>query len=202
MIEHESNSPEETMEIGARIATRLRPGDVIALHGELGAGKTCFVRGLASGLGLDPRRVSSPTFVFVQEYAPAPDAPPGVTLVHIDAYRISGEDDLDGIGWGEIMAADDVIVAVEWPERVAAVLPEDHIKITLEHAAYEHQRRICIEGLRAVTACPICKAKVTDELEFFPFCSDRCRLVDLGKWIGGDYTISRPANDPRDWEEN
>lgn len=201
MIEHESNSPDETMAIAARLATRLRAGDVIALHGELGAGKTCFVRGLAQGLGLDPRRVSSPTFVFVQEYGPR-DGETGITLVHIDAYRITSEDDLDGIGWGEIMSSSDVVVAVEWPERVAHVLPESCVHITLEHGETDHQRVVQIEGLRAVTSCPICQTPVTDELETYPFCSERCRLVDLGKWIGGEYTISRPANDPRDWEEN
>src|SRR5690606_14193324 len=95
----QSRSASDTTSIGAAIGRLAKQGDIIALQGELGAGKTQFVRGLAMGMGIDPRSVSSPTFVFVQEYEP--EDPEALVLVHIDAYRLQGPSDLAGIGWGD-----------------------------------------------------------------------------------------------------
>ena len=115
----------ETESIAADLARSLVPGDVIALEGDLGAGKTQFVRGLLRGLGGDPRLVSSPTYVLLNVY-------PGgrLTLFHIDAYRTAGADDLAGIGFDELLEQGGV-VAVEWPGRVGDLLPARRYTVTL-----------------------------------------------------------------------
>lgn len=137
----ETASPAETEACAAVLARRLGRGAVLALAGDLGAGKTCFVRGLAAGLGLDPRRVSSPTFVLLQEYAH-----PGTArrLAHLDAWRLAGPDDLDAVGWEELLDDPDLVVAIEWPERVAARLPARAWRIAIEHLDAA-RRRIVIE---------------------------------------------------------
>ena len=101
----QSATPEETERIASALAMRVAPGTVITLEGDLGAGKTCFVRGLARGLGADPAAVSSPTFVI--EHRHACDAG---TLVHIDAYRIRSAEDLASIGWHELLADGEAVV--------------------------------------------------------------------------------------------
>ena len=115
----------ETEAVAADLARSLRPGDVIALEGDLGAGKTQFVRGLLRGLGGDPRLVSSPTYVLLNVY-------PGgrLTLYHLDAYRTAGADDLAGIGFDELLDQGGV-VAVEWPSRVGGLLPSRRYTVTL-----------------------------------------------------------------------
>lgn len=127
-----TGSERETMELAARIAGELRPGDVVTLDGPLGSGKTCFVRGLARGLGIDPAQVSSPTFIIRQEYAGSD----GVTLTHIDGYRVSGPEELESIGWDELVEAGESIVAIEWPSRLGAAL-EGYatLAVTFEHCS-------------------------------------------------------------------
>ena len=104
-----TNSEEETSAAGERLAVRLRPGDVLLLHGDLGAGKTAFVRGLARGLGAPPDDVSSPTFTIIQEYRGR------LTLYHVDLYRLQPIEVAD-LGLEELTAGE-VVVAVEWAER-------------------------------------------------------------------------------------
>jgi tRNA threonylcarbamoyladenosine biosynthesis protein TsaE len=104
-----TNSEEETSDAGARFAGSLRPGDVVLLHGDLGAGKTAFVRGLARGLCASTDEVSSPTFTLVQEYHGR------VTLYHVDLYRLQPREVPD-LGLDE-MTDGDAVVAVEWAER-------------------------------------------------------------------------------------
>jgi len=125
-----TTTPDQTRRVGEAVGRAARAGDVIALVGELGAGKTQLVRGLAAGLGLDAGAVSSPTFVLMHEYEPA-DAD-GLALVHIDAYRLTGPDELATIGWGEELW-EGAVVAVEWADRVAAALGDAALTITLEH---------------------------------------------------------------------
>lgn len=207
MTTHLSHSADETMRLAADLAHRLRGGEFIGLHGDLGAGKTCFVRGLAQGLGIDPAVVSSPTFVIMHEYAAPPDLSPRV-LVHIDAYRLRGGDELEGIGWDELLDRRDAVIAMEWPERIGDALPHDRLDITLEHRG-DKERMIRIEetgavwpgGQRTGPTCPTCRIGVSPDTETFPFCSPRCRMADLHRWMGGEYKVSRPASDPRDWEE-
>jgi tRNA threonylcarbamoyladenosine biosynthesis protein TsaE len=123
---HVSHDVAETESIAARLAATLRPGDVIALHGDLGAGKTQFVRGLLIGLGGDGRAVSSPTFVLLNVYAGG-----RLALYHLDAYRVAGAEDFSAIGFEELLEQGGV-VAVEWPSRVAELLPARRIDVYLE----------------------------------------------------------------------
>lgn len=154
------HSPSEahTVAIGEVLGRALRPGDVVCLHGDLGSGKTCLVRGLARGAGVEWERVCSPTFVVVHEYPPREGAPPGTPPVfHVDAYRL-GAADVDTLGWDRVAGgAGGVegggIVVVEWPERLEAAglaSPEapgtspSRADVTLEHAG-ESSRRIRLE---------------------------------------------------------
>jgi tRNA threonylcarbamoyladenosine biosynthesis protein TsaE len=131
-----------TRVLAAELAGRLRPGDVVALHGPLGAGKTCFVRGLAEGLGLDPDDVSSPTFVLWHEYAVV-----GRTaLVHIDAYRVADGEELVALGLEERLEAADAIIAIEWAERVESILPAATVHVRLEHGVDSRHIAITLPG--------------------------------------------------------
>lgn len=113
--------------VAGDLAARLRPrGGVLALHGDLGAGKTTFVQGLAAALGVD-RPVTSPTFALVLEYP----LPGGGLLVHMDLYRLKGPDDLDAIGFDEYIESD-AIIAIEWAGRAGNRLPADTLHLTLE----------------------------------------------------------------------
>jgi tRNA threonylcarbamoyladenosine biosynthesis protein TsaE len=127
-----STSERDTLAAGEELARSLSPGDVVLLYGELGAGKTAFVRGLARGLGADPAEVSSPTFTLVQEYRGR------VTLFHVDLYRLD-EQEVDDLGLDELVAGDGV-VAVEWAERWRG-RPDDVIEVRIEDAG-EDRRRI------------------------------------------------------------
>ena len=109
MTSHVSATEEETRRLGASLVPRLVPGDVVLLEGELGAGKTAFVKGIAAGLGLDPEDVSSPSFALVHEYGP-PGKPP--LLVHGDLYRVFAGASIADLGLDERESA---ILAVEWP---------------------------------------------------------------------------------------
>ncbi len=122
---HESGDPAATEAIAAELARELRPGQCIALDGDLGAGKTQFVRGLLIGLGGRPRCVNSPTFVLLNIYDSG-----RLKLFHLDAYRI-GPADLEEIGFSELLDQGG-IVAVEWASKVAALLPPDRIEVVIQ----------------------------------------------------------------------
>jgi tRNA threonylcarbamoyladenosine biosynthesis protein TsaE len=125
---HDVDSVEQTMDVATRLAGILREGDVVYLSGELGTGKTHFVKGMARGLGIDPDDVRSPTFTFVDLHAPA--GPPGsLGLVHVDLYRVAGEAELVELGLTELPGAG-AVAAIEWPERLAARAPAGiHVRI-------------------------------------------------------------------------
>ena len=126
-----TGSPEETEALAARLAGRLRAGDVVAVSGELGAGKTTFVRGAARALGVrEP--VSSPTFTIGHRY----DAP--VPVAHLDLYRLAG---IDSEEWGDLEPYFDGTVAfVEWPEHGGEWLPEARATVTLNHVDESHRQ--------------------------------------------------------------
>jgi len=129
-----SRSPEETERVAARLAARLRPGDLVALSGDLGAGKTTFVRGAARELGVQ-EAVTSPTFTIGHRYRGRVD------VSHLDLYRLESFDDAD---WGALEPyLDDAIAFVEWPEVAAAWLPPPRVGVRLTHAT---------EGGRAIEA--------------------------------------------------
>jgi tRNA threonylcarbamoyladenosine biosynthesis protein TsaE len=121
-----SNSVEQTESIAAELSGRLGPGDCVALYGELGAGKTQFVRGLVQGLGASGRQVASPTFVLLHIYEGG-----RLRVFHLDAYRVHGPEDFAGIGFGELLEQGGVVV-VEWAERVLSLLPEKRIDVRME----------------------------------------------------------------------
>jgi len=129
--------PDETATalLGNDIAAALRPGDVVALRGDLGAGKTCLVQGLARALGIDAA-VCSPTFTLVNEYR----GRDGGRLVHIDLYRLAGPDDLDAIGWDDYLDSGDAM-AVEWPERAGGELPPRAIFVDIRIGDAPDERR-------------------------------------------------------------
>lgn len=123
---HTSASVAETESIAAELARTFGGGEIVALHGEMGAGKTQFVRGLLRGLDGDPQSVSSPTFVLLNVYDTG-----RLTVYHLDAYRITGAEDFEAIGFGELLEQGGV-VAVEWPQRVQGLLPEGQVwRVTL-----------------------------------------------------------------------
>ena len=135
------NSVEETWELARQLAAELKPGDVVCLEGDLGAGKTTFTQGLAAALGV-PGRVNSPTFCIVQEHrrqATADDC--SRLLVHMDLYRLHGEDDVIAIGWEDYLA-EGAILVVEWPERAGALIPPDARHVVFTHLGGEESRRI------------------------------------------------------------
>ena len=137
----EVNSVEETWELAKKLAVELKPGDVVCLEGDLGAGKTTFTQGLAAALGV-PGRVTSPTFCIVQEHrrqSTADDC--NRLLVHMDLYRLHNEDDVIAIGWEDYLA-EGAILVVEWPERAGALIPAEAKHIVFTHLDGEESRRI------------------------------------------------------------
>ena len=135
MSEYLSHSEAETEALGARLAEKLPGGAVVAMYGDLGAGKTAFVRGMARGMGLDCR-VSSPTFTIVNEYLGKRE------LIHFDMYRLSSADELFDIGWEDYLARG-AVCAVEWSENVSDAFFGDEINVRIEKAG-ENERTITI----------------------------------------------------------
>ncbi len=211
-LKHVTTSEAETVALGHALGNALLPGDIVLLDGALGAGKTRLVRGVVAGLGGDPDDVSSPTFVFVNEYD-TPVAP----LVHVDAYRLSGPDDLDSIGWDAALSGDPPAIAlIEWGERVAAAIEGSKpAHLLLEHTGGD-RRRITIElppnwldrpALGALfdlvggplprnwAHCPTTSRAVHASVPTFPFVDERAQMADLGKWLSGEYTLSREMSE-------
>ena len=129
-----STSVEQTEAIAAELATTFRGGECVALNGELGAGKTQFVRGLVRGLGGNPRSVSSPTFVLLNIYDTG-----RLRVFHLDAYRVNGADDFESIGFSELLEQRGVVV-VEWAQRVASLLPSGVINVTITTTDETHRK--------------------------------------------------------------
>ena len=125
-----SHSEQETFALGKRLASSFKAGDLIVLEGQLGAGKTVFVRGLAAGLGLDEQLISSPSFGLVNEY------PGEIPLYHFDLYRVNDMHELYEIGWEEYLSRNGVVV-VEWGERAEEHLPRQYYKGTFTIASDE-----------------------------------------------------------------
>lgn len=143
----DSASPEETLRAGEILGRLLRPGDVVALFGELGSGKTVLVRGIAAGLGCAADDVHSPSFSLVNEYESSGTDGAAVgrrlCMAHVDLYRLQSEDEVPGIGWDHYCDAR-YVVAVEWAERALRWLPRDHVRVTLETLEGE-RRRLCVQ---------------------------------------------------------
>jgi tRNA threonylcarbamoyladenosine biosynthesis protein TsaE len=228
-IELVAPSERDTITIGECIGSLLAATDadravVLAIEGDLGAGKTRFVRGLAAGLALDPDAVASPTFVVSVEHPAPANRSDARSLVHIDAWRIRSVDELESIGWDELCARPRTVIAVEWASKIAAALPSERIDVAIEHLDDARRRIVIVDrradglararlatqcrlfeprgvGRTASRRCPICAAFLEQATAPVPpFCSDRCRDADLNRWFTGRYTVSRPI-DERDDEE-
>lgn len=130
-----THSEDETTALGERIASTLRPGTFVLLHGDLGAGKTALVRGMAAGLGANPEDVSSPTFVLIQHYKGR------IPLVHVDLYRLERGAAVDDLGLEEL--ANGAVVAVEWAERLPRPL-EGSVIVKMDDLGND-SRQIVIE---------------------------------------------------------
>ena len=138
-IEIISSSAGQTAKIAADIGDKLKKGDILALSGELGSGKTCFTAGLAEGLGIGAQyKVTSPTFTLINEY------PGRCKLYHFDVYRLNRDDEFDELGYEEIFYGDGVVV-IEWAEKIKKILPENVIWINFEYIE-ENSRKIIISG--------------------------------------------------------
>ena len=142
----EVNSVEETWEVARALARELKPGDVVCLEGDLGAGKTTFTQGLAAALGV-AGRVTSPTFCLVQEHRALAAAGGGrpVFLVHMDLYRLAGEEDVLAIGWEDYLAEGAVLV-VEWPERAGSLIPGGAWRLAFRLTGDDARRIIVIDN--------------------------------------------------------
>ena len=138
-MERYSASEQDTEALGRALVQRLQPGAVVAFTGDLGAGKTAFVRGMAQGLGI-PQRVTSPTFTIVNEYEGG-----RLPLFHFDMYRLNSADDLFDIGWEDYLSRGGVC-AVEWSENVMDALPEDTVWVRIAREG-DTGRSITIEGV-------------------------------------------------------
>lgn len=214
-----TQSERDTERLGECLAAGVGSSDdgavVVAIDGELGAGKTRLVRGLAAGLGADPSAVTSPSFVVATEHRAAD----GVTLVHVDVWRLRDPAELAGLDWDGMLRRPRTVVAVEWASRIAAALPDRRVAVTIAHDA--DGRAIRIEDNRGERAervlatalahysgaaspprteskksgplCPTCGAAFAADASTYPFCSSRCRMADLNRWFSGGYRVSRPA---------
>jgi tRNA threonylcarbamoyladenosine biosynthesis protein TsaE len=131
-------SVEETWRLAAEVADTLVPGTVLALHGELGAGKTTFVQGMGWALGVR-RLMTSPTFTLVSEYDT-----PRFKLVHMDLYRINDPDELLALGFCEYLE-NGAVVAVEWPERAGDLIPQDALHVRINLGQEGETREIIVE---------------------------------------------------------
>jgi tRNA threonylcarbamoyladenosine biosynthesis protein TsaE len=134
-----TSSAVETVQLGRTLALQLRAGDIVAFYGELGAGKTTMIKGLAAGLGAS-EVVKSPSFVIVTEYAAK------LPVYHVDLYRLDENSDFESIGLDSALDGDGVCL-VEWAERAEKVLPDTAIRVRM--SVEDKGRRIEIAGLRA-----------------------------------------------------
>ncbi|QOI99929.1 MAG: tRNA (adenosine(37)-N6)-threonylcarbamoyltransferase complex ATPase subunit type 1 TsaE [Phycisphaeraceae bacterium] len=230
VVVRELSTPALTEALARGVADALEPGDVVALSGDLGAGKTFFARAVAAALGVDPGVISSPTYVIVNQYPVTPrraggDAGAGartesggrtgVEVVHADFYRLGGEDDLPALGWDRLVGPRSIVL-VEWPERAPAALgdPSRVACVAFEATGPESRRatltlpeawhgRPAYQRLidHPPTVCAVSGRAVSPTNPAYPFADERSRLADLNRWFTGSYTTSRPA-EPADFEDD
>ncbi|NJD57416.1 MAG: tRNA (adenosine(37)-N6)-threonylcarbamoyltransferase complex ATPase subunit type 1 TsaE [Nitrospirae bacterium] len=134
-----SRSPAETESVGYNVGKLLTAGTIVKLYGNLGAGKTTMVRGIARAFGIPCESVVSPSFTIITEYESSP------RFLHIDLYRIRGSSDLESTGFWDVIG-NDAVAIVEWPEHAGDELPDDAVVIRIEHLS-EDEREISIEGI-------------------------------------------------------
>lgn len=140
-----SHAADETRAWGARIGRRAGAGDLILLHGDLGAGKTTLTQGIAEGLGIKGP-VQSPTFTLVAEYDGRDATGKPLRLYHLDLYRLTSVDDLETFGFDEYLAPPDGVAVVEWPERAGGLIQAPYLLVRLETSDVD-QRRLTFEAV-------------------------------------------------------
>ena len=200
-IHRPARSIEHTKVIADDLAAVLRPGDVVKLVGEMGAGKTTFVRMLAQSFGISPSAVSSPTFVIMNIYQRDEDLPP---IAHMDCYRLGDESELDALGW-DLIIDSGAIILIEWPDRIEGAIPENALSINIDHVDEQSRHfrfeipeswldRAGFDALRPRpdTICPTTGVKVPGDCLTWPFANERARLADLNAWFSEKHTISSP----------
>ncbi|MBT3344659.1 MAG: tRNA (adenosine(37)-N6)-threonylcarbamoyltransferase complex ATPase subunit type 1 TsaE [Gemmatimonadetes bacterium] len=136
-----TSSPEQTQALGQQLAHELRPGDLVALQGDLGSGKTCLIQGLCAALGVTSR-VNSPSFVLINEYSGCNEAGDQWLIRHFDLYRLSGCEELEDIGAREFFHDPQGLCLVEWADRVPELLPAQHWYIEMSHMDDPAQRSL------------------------------------------------------------
>jgi len=134
-----TKSPEETVKLGERMGKAATPGMVIALTGELGAGKTTLVQGIAKGLGVTDY-VTSPSFVIISEFKGS------IPLCHFDFYRLEGPSQIEELGIDEYFSRKDSVCVIEWAEKLGGLLPDSAAKVTIEIVS-ENERKFTVEGI-------------------------------------------------------
>lgn len=145
MSTYSTHSKAETQALGRRLALDFKPGTLVTFSGDLGAGKTTLIQGLLEGLGALPP-YPSPTFVLMNQYDLEAGLPSGIRRIyHADAYRV-GATDFTKLGFAEWCADPGGLVLLEWPERVADILPKERVEITLRSLS-ESEREITVQGL-------------------------------------------------------
>lgn len=200
-----------TEALGEALGRIVRGGDVVVVSGELGAGKTALVRGMARGVKVAEGEVSSPTFVMVSEHGcEFADGARG-RLVHVDAYRMGGVEDLEGVGWDRVAREDgrargDVVLVVEWGERIAGALPAGgeiarvRLTVTGEEgreaeveipASWRGRPGVSEVVEREVVRCRVSGRWVSPTSATYPFADEKARMADLGRWVLGSYVVSR-----------
>ncbi|MFN0131436.1 MAG: tRNA (adenosine(37)-N6)-threonylcarbamoyltransferase complex ATPase subunit type 1 TsaE [Phycisphaerales bacterium] len=211
-IVRECGSEDETRRVAAELAAALRPGDAVLIDGELGAGKTTLIRGVVGALGHDAAMVSSPTFVISHEYRTAGRP----TVVHIDAYRLSGSEDAGQLGLEAVAAAERPIVLVEWASRLDEVGAglggkEGVARLVMEHAgetrrvlrldvpeAWLARRELALFGGSGWAVCRVSGRAVPPGWPTFPFADERSRMADLYGWFSESYRVTRPMREEED----
>lgn len=138
----DSNSIEETFSLGENIAKTLKRGDIVALYGEVGAGKTHLVKGICHFFGIHPDDVNSPTFTLVNEYDGVMQGE-SVAVFHFDAYRIEAIEEFYAIGYEDYFYADGICL-IEWADRIEALLPPETLRIEGQHLAENRRRYVRI----------------------------------------------------------
>lgn len=133
-----THTPEETKQLGREFATQLQGGDVVCLHGNLGAGKTTFVKGLAEGLGIT-EEMTSPTFTLMNMHSVQGHASIK-RLVHIDTYRLNDERELLEIGVEDYLGQPDIVTLIEWPEKLTTILAQKKVtNVSIDHSGVDRQ---------------------------------------------------------------
>lgn len=224
-----TSHPDATAALAAALTQLCQPGDVILLEGELGAGKTAFARGVAQGLGLPAKAVSSPTFGVMHIHQTT--HPTIKRLLHVDAYRLTDSSQLDNIGWDQGFDAatrrpTQALAVIEWPSRIADTLPPAHecIEVMLSYDA-EDRRKLIIRLPPAVLSkaastpqsaalldafatrpplrCPTTHRWVLPTSPSYPFFDERAQQADLYRWLAPiDDSEEDPDADARPTGDN